>query len=258
MPRSSLVLHVHGNSMNLAGIQDGDRVFVDLTATPTHGDIVAAEVGEEGNTVKRLSIVNGEAWLLPDSDDPQWPSRLVTDEVRVLGVAVGLIKDGTLTEFPRADWMDDPLVMRGSSLPVAMIPRATDDQWYARPVRIDNDIYERKFLAGLNPASILLNPSPPAPYIPYTKAKATPPRPAGRNIAPGAPPIPVLPEDYYFSHVGWPRHERRREAVANYPADSERLLTRYDEWVAEWGHLAGELPAPARYGIRPGCIAGQP
>lgn len=72
------------------------------------------------------------------------------------------------------------------------------------------------------------------------------------------PPRPALPEEFFAYPRGWTSELRRRSAEEDYPEDCEKMLVRYDEWVAEFGHLVDDLPCPARYGIQPGCIASEP
>lgn len=61
-------LRVRGESMLNAGILPGDLVVVHRQPTASNGEIVVAMIEEEA-TVKRLSLKNGEVWLLPENDD---------------------------------------------------------------------------------------------------------------------------------------------------------------------------------------------
>ncbi len=60
-------LSIRGDSMIDAGILDGDTVIVRKQPTADNGEIVVALIGEEA-TCKRLSIKNGEVWLIPEND----------------------------------------------------------------------------------------------------------------------------------------------------------------------------------------------
>ena len=60
-------LRVRGDSMQGAGILDGDKVVVRPQQTADDGQIVVALIGEEA-TVKRLQRRNGEVWLMPEND----------------------------------------------------------------------------------------------------------------------------------------------------------------------------------------------
>ena len=60
-------LRVRGESMLNAGILPGDLVVVHRQPTARHGEIVVAMLDGEA-TVKRLSLKNGEVWLLPEND----------------------------------------------------------------------------------------------------------------------------------------------------------------------------------------------
>lgn len=60
-------LRVRGESMLNAGILPGDLVVVHRQPTARHGEIVVALLEDEA-TVKRLSLKNGQVWLLPEND----------------------------------------------------------------------------------------------------------------------------------------------------------------------------------------------
>ncbi|MBR3978796.1 MAG: transcriptional repressor LexA [Oscillospiraceae bacterium] len=61
-------LRVKGDSMINAGILSGDKVVVRPQQTAQDGQIVVARLEDEA-TVKRLSLKNGEIWLLPENPD---------------------------------------------------------------------------------------------------------------------------------------------------------------------------------------------
>ena len=61
-------LRVCGDSMINAGILSGDKVVVRPQQTAYDGQIVVARIEDEA-TVKRLSLKNGEIWLLPENPD---------------------------------------------------------------------------------------------------------------------------------------------------------------------------------------------
>ena len=68
---ATFAFRVSGDSMNRAGILDGDRVVVDRSIEPRPGDIVIAVIAGEGFTVKRLRRrADGRPVLVPESDNP--------------------------------------------------------------------------------------------------------------------------------------------------------------------------------------------
>ena len=69
-PQRSLLLPVRGDSMNGAGIQDGDLLLVERDSSPRNGAIVIAWLGD-GFTVKRLQR-RGERWWL-EAAHPAFP-----------------------------------------------------------------------------------------------------------------------------------------------------------------------------------------
>ena len=60
-------LRVRGESMISAGILPGDLVVVHQGPAANHGDIVVAMIDGEA-TVKRLSLKNGQVWLMPENE----------------------------------------------------------------------------------------------------------------------------------------------------------------------------------------------
>lgn len=60
-------LRVRGESMINAGILPGDMVVVRRQQTANSGEIVVALIEDEA-TVKRLSLRNGQIWLMPEND----------------------------------------------------------------------------------------------------------------------------------------------------------------------------------------------
>jgi len=65
-PQKSFLLRVRGNSMEDAGIHEGDMVVVDASKKPQVGDVVVALVEGE-TTVKRLAQKNGKNYLKAES-----------------------------------------------------------------------------------------------------------------------------------------------------------------------------------------------
>jgi repressor LexA len=82
------VLRVHGDSMQEAGILDGDHVIVRRQDSADDGEIVVALVGEEA-TVKRFFKENDHVRLQPENSSME-PIR--TRDVQVLGRVVGLCR----------------------------------------------------------------------------------------------------------------------------------------------------------------------
>jgi SOS-response transcriptional repressor LexA len=98
----SFILRVKGDSMNQAGIQDGDYVLLQMKQNAVHNDIVAAEItgGEYEATLKRYRLEeNGRRVILqPESNNPRHKRREfyngdnVQGRYRILGVVVAVLK----------------------------------------------------------------------------------------------------------------------------------------------------------------------
>ena len=83
-----VALRVHGDSMEGAGILNGDMVVVE-PGEPKPGDIVVALIDGE-NTLKRLVRKGGRACLA--SENPRYPDLVPAAELTVQGVVTGLIR----------------------------------------------------------------------------------------------------------------------------------------------------------------------
>jgi len=82
-------LRVRGDSMIGAGILDGDTVIVREQANADEGEIVAALVGEEEATVKRISRKGGRVRLIAENDAY---APIEREDVRVLGKVVSVLR----------------------------------------------------------------------------------------------------------------------------------------------------------------------
>ncbi|MDR1909746.1 MAG: transcriptional repressor LexA [Spirochaetaceae bacterium] len=76
-------LRVQGDSMNLAGIMDGDLAVIEQRSTADDGEIVVAGI-EEGMTVKRFFREKNRYRLQPESDNKDHKPRF-TQDVQILG-----------------------------------------------------------------------------------------------------------------------------------------------------------------------------
>lgn len=89
-PQESFILKVKGDSMIKANINNGDLVVIKKQSTAINGEIVAVDI--DGNaTLKRLMVMGSNVLLIPENNEYE-PIMLPADEVRVIGVAVGIVK----------------------------------------------------------------------------------------------------------------------------------------------------------------------
>ena len=82
-------LRVRGDSMINAGILNGDKVVVRPQPTAMDGQIVVARIGDEA-TVKRLSLRNGQVWLLPENDAYE---PIDGSEAEIIGLVKGVVRE---------------------------------------------------------------------------------------------------------------------------------------------------------------------
>ena len=82
-------LRVRGESMINAGILNGDKVVVRPQQTADDGQIVVARIGDEA-TCKRLSLKNGQIWLLPENPafDP-----IDGSEAEIIGIVKAVYRE---------------------------------------------------------------------------------------------------------------------------------------------------------------------
>jgi repressor LexA len=86
--RPDFALRVRGDSMEGAGILDGDLAFVHQQDAADDGQIVVALLGEEA-TLKRFQRAPDAIRLL--AENPRY-APIVARDVRILGVLVGIVR----------------------------------------------------------------------------------------------------------------------------------------------------------------------
>lgn len=83
------MLRVSGDSMEGAGIFDGDLITVDKKISPTHGVIVVALI-DGGYTVKYLRRKNGKYYL--KAANPKYEDIHPEQDFKVVGVVTGSVR----------------------------------------------------------------------------------------------------------------------------------------------------------------------
>lgn len=76
-----------GNSMNDAGIHNGDYILIQLTENADNGDRVAAIIGDMV-TVKRLDRRDGMVILRPESKDPKYKPIIMNEDFKIAGKVI--------------------------------------------------------------------------------------------------------------------------------------------------------------------------
>ncbi|OGN32786.1 MAG: repressor LexA [Candidatus Ryanbacteria bacterium RIFCSPLOWO2_01_FULL_47_79] len=85
------MLKISGDSMINAGIDDGDAVLVQSKKEFISGEIVYAEIGDEG-TVKRFISEDKPPYVYLRPENPKYDNILFTDEVQLKGKIVSVLK----------------------------------------------------------------------------------------------------------------------------------------------------------------------
>lgn len=80
-------LRVRGDSMINAGIMNGDLVIIKRQPLAENGDIIAALIDSDA-TLKRLSLSNGEVFLLPENEKYSPINVTCREDFRILGKMV--------------------------------------------------------------------------------------------------------------------------------------------------------------------------
>lgn len=100
-PAGVVSSRISGNSMIKAGIYDGDLAVINTKAEPKNGQIVAVAVDGE-LTAKRLSVVGGQRFLVPENDELEARELTPFNDVHCLGVILTTQRDhsgGNLFDF---------------------------------------------------------------------------------------------------------------------------------------------------------------
>ena len=88
-PYDTFFVTVRGNSMDGAGICEGDILVVDRALEPKPSDIVVCRAGD-GFTVKRLTKERGRLHLVPAN--PIYKPIEIDEDARICGVATFAIR----------------------------------------------------------------------------------------------------------------------------------------------------------------------
>ncbi len=84
------LLHVRGDSMNRAGINDGDLVLVRQQSTADNGQKVVALIDDEA-TVKEYHNERGVVVLKPKSTNERHKPIILSDDFQIQGVVVATV-----------------------------------------------------------------------------------------------------------------------------------------------------------------------
>lgn len=90
--RDCFLLRVKGDSMDKSHILDKDLIVVQPQNTADLGDIVVALIRDEA-TVKRMTKINGEIFLNPESNNINHKPIKISDDVSIQGKVIGVIRD---------------------------------------------------------------------------------------------------------------------------------------------------------------------
>ena len=88
-PSQTVLIRVKGDSMQDAGILEGDLVVVEKTASAKRGDVVVAIVDGQF-TLKRLDVDRGQFVLKPENK--AYPVIRPEGTLEIFGVMVGLVR----------------------------------------------------------------------------------------------------------------------------------------------------------------------
>ncbi len=86
---ATFITRAAGDSMEGAGIFDGDLIIVNRALRPVNGSLIVAELNGEF-TLKRLRIIAGQPWLY--AENAHYKPIRVTTELNVWGVVKHTIR----------------------------------------------------------------------------------------------------------------------------------------------------------------------
>jgi len=90
-PKEYFFLRAIGDSMDKAGIDDGDLVLIKKQSNADSGDQVAALIGDEA-TIKIFKQENGHISLEPKSTNPIHKPLYIFEDLQIQGKVIGKIK----------------------------------------------------------------------------------------------------------------------------------------------------------------------
>lgn len=88
-------LRAIGDSMDRAGIQDGDLVLVRKADTAEPGQRIVALVGDDA-TVKKLAKDDGHWVLRPESTNPKHKDLIMAEDFSIQGLVTDIVKGGSV------------------------------------------------------------------------------------------------------------------------------------------------------------------
>jgi len=80
-----------GNSMNEAGVEDGDYVLVEVTENLQDNDVIVAVI-DNFAVIKKLTIANNAVILNPVSSDPTYKPIILRREFKLFGKVIDIIR----------------------------------------------------------------------------------------------------------------------------------------------------------------------
>ena len=91
-PLSTFILRVNSLSMKNAGIDVGDKILIDRSLTPEHGDVVLAMINNEFTVKRLMQEKDQDVWL--KAENPDYPDiHLHSEEELVIwGVVTCILK----------------------------------------------------------------------------------------------------------------------------------------------------------------------
>ena len=92
LPNKYFILKAKGDSMDLAGINDGDFVLIKQQQTANDGDLVVALIDDEA-TIKKIRFQKDTIILWPCSNNKKHQPIILTRDFRIQGVLVTTIPD---------------------------------------------------------------------------------------------------------------------------------------------------------------------
>lgn len=86
------LLRAVGDSMNKAGIKEGDLMLVREQPVANHGEIVVALIGDEA-TIKKIQLKGNKIVLMPESTKKEYQPIILDKDFMIQGVVVDTISD---------------------------------------------------------------------------------------------------------------------------------------------------------------------
>ena len=130
---------VKGNSMQDAGIEDGDTITVMLGVSPDDGDIMVVEIDQEATVKAYFEDENGQRWLVPFNKDYNPIELKEGMDIRMVGRVVEIVKKN-----PRQSYRDCQRIVNASKASRMVKPKPSKEAQERAIITIADEVKKKR------------------------------------------------------------------------------------------------------------------